>query len=612
MASASFDSNRGFGSFHSKPMVCNSKPKQATTVFAHQRTGVAYKQLYDNHVLPLIAAGRYLDAEPALNLLFQANTSISDVYKHLMDLADSRGNHKFVKFYCRHWLAHPSTNLNILKQQAREADRREFFDLAKPLFLIVLRHFPDDLEFIRLYISQLIREELFEEARLVMNESNFLLLNPDASLTLLDAICAFELGFFVESLGLARTSLANEPSALAHVAIAAILDEQGFEQNVLDHLGYANNFSFNLDFCSWLIPRLSVSIFLRRKNFCSAFQSLENALLSQPNSQTLKYKMGELNLLHSNFSVGFKFWSELDKIKLVNKNFKCNLPYFQDLSCNFKFHDTLLLVADCSLGDTLLFSRYAIWLATKKNFIIKFFVQSPLITLLRNSFPSIDVLPLSKLQFEDRGSILSLLAVPGVFGACDQIPLLQKPLLRADPVLVDIWRTRLNLDLGVKTIAINWHGSAMQSIKEGVSSDIPLESFHPLSGLPDFRLISLQKGFGTNQLTNCSFLDSFVNCQFEINRENRFEWMAALISICDWVVCDDSGPAHLAASLNVPTLLLASQRLGWRWQGPDASSYWYPSITRIDSDSCFNWSSSFTKICKIISTAPSTQIVKKI
>ena len=605
MASASFDSNRGFGSFHSKPMAFSSRPKQVTTVLAHHRTGVAYKQLYENHVLPLIASGRHLDAEPALNLLFQANTSISDVYKHLMDLAESRGNHKFVKIYCRHWLAHPSTNLDILKQQAREADRREFFDLAKPLFFIVLRHFPDDVEFIRLFVSQLIREEQFEEARLVMSKSNFLTLNPDSSLTLLDAICAFELGFLVESLGLARTSLANEPSALAHVAIAAILDEQGFEHNVLDYLGYAYNCKFNLAFCSWLIPRLSVSIFLRRKNFCSALQSLENALLLQPNSQTLKYKMGELNLLQRNFSVGFKFWSDIDKIKLVNKNFKCELPYFQDLSCNFKFHDTLLLVADCSLGDTLLFSRYAIWLATERNFIIKFFVQSPLITLLRNSFPSIEIHPLSKLQFEARGSILSLLAVPGVFGACDQIPLLQKPLLRADPILVDIWRTRLNLDLGVKLIAINWHGSAMQSVKEGVSSDIPLESFHPLSDLPNFRLISLQKGFGTNQLTNCSFLDSFVNCQSEINRENRFEWMAALISICNWVVCDDSGPAHLAASLNVPALLLASQRLGWRWQGPDDSSDWYPSITRIDSDSCFNWTPSFARICKIISTAPS-------
>ncbi len=605
MASVSFESNRGFGSLQSKPAPDGPRPKQAIGALVSHRSRVAYKQLYENHVFPLISAGRYIDAEPALNLLFQANTSIPDVYKHLMDLAVARGNHKLVETYCRHWLAHPSTNLVILKQQAKEADRRGFFDLARPLFLSVLKHLPDDVEFIKLFVCQLIRDEQFEEARLFMSEFNFIKLNPDAFLILLDAICAFELGFMVEAVSLARTSLATEPSALAHVAISAILDEQGFERNVLDHLEYANNCTFNQAFCLWLIPRLSVSIYLRRKNFCFALESLEKALSYQPNSHSLKYKLGELYLLQGNLSAGFNVWANLDNIRVVNKSLKCGLVYFQDLSSNFNLLDPLLLVADCSLGDTLLFCRYAIWLALEKSFVIKFFVHPPLVNFFRTSFiSSIEILPVNQLQFQRKGAVLSLLAAPGVFGACDQIPILQKPVLNVDPGLVDIWRTRLNLDSEVKLIAINWHGSAMQSVKEGVPSDIPLESFSPLAAMPNFKLISLQKGFGTNQLTNCSFSNSFVNCQLEITKENRFEWMAALISICDWVVCDDSGPAHLAASLNVPTLLLATQRLGWRWQGTSGSSYWYPSVTSISPDPCGNWISSFSRICKIISTPP--------
>lgn len=172
--------------------------------------------------------------------------------------------------------------------------------------------------------------------------------------------------------------------------------------------------------------------------------------------------------------------------------------------------------------------------------------------------------------------------------------------MKADSELVDIWRSRLSLRPEDQLIGINWHGSPMQSLKESVSSDIPLDCFSSLADLPNCRLVSLQKGFGRKQLKLCSFLNRFVECQPEITNENRFEWIAALISICNWVVCDDSGPAHLAGSLNVPTLLLATNRLGWRWQGPGDKSSWYPSV-KIIRKSGSNWNLSISSACEIIS-----------
>ena len=74
------------------------------------------------------------------------------------------------------------------------------------------------------------------------------------------------------------------------------------------------------------------------------------------------------------------------------------------------------------------------------------------------------------------------------------------------------------------------------------------------------------------------------------------------LSICNWVVCDDSGPAHLAASLNVPTILLANPRLGWRWKGVHNNSFWYPSV-KVIQDINLNWKSSVQIACNVIRDA---------
>lgn len=597
MASASPERKRGFGTSHPIAVTGSTSHKQNKNVLFTRSPSPSHRQLYEDHALPLLAAGRSTDAESVLNLLYQAHTSIPDVYRDLMTIAESRGDHKSVDLYCKHWLTHPSHNLKNLQQQAREARLRCFHDLALPLYLALLKQLPEDVDCIGFVACLFIREERFENAIDFLCKVDTLVLNSNAYLLLLHAICSFELGFLVDAARFASLSLAIEPSALAHVALAAILDKQACEVKVSDHLRDSINCSFTVSFSPWLIPRLSAPIYFRLNDYARANQLLELALLEQPASQILMYQLGELLLMRGNLSAGFSLWANLDKVKIIEA-ISINVPYFQDLLSNYKSDDTLFLVANGTLGDTLLFSRYFLWLVGYKKFSVKFFVQLPLINLLRHSFSeSTQVLSISQLQFERKGKVLSLLAAPGVFGACDQIPFLKNPCLRVDSDLVDIWRSCLNLIPGEQLIGINWHGSAMHSLNESIPSDIPLECFAPLADLQNSRLVSFQKGFGTNELINCSFLDRFVECQFKITKENRFEWMAALVSICDWFVCDDSGPAHLAASLNVPTLLLAGPGLSWRWKGANNNSYWYPSVTVIQN---LNWNSSVQIACDLI------------
>jgi hypothetical protein len=169
-----------------------------------------------------------------------------------------------------------------------------------------------------------------------------------------------------------------------------------------------------------------------------------------------------------------------------------------------------------------------------------------------------------------------MLSAPAVYGTCQEFPELAHPHLRADHELVEHWRQLLNLKPDERLVGVNWCGSPLTAITECHKSDIPLEAFAPLAALPKTRLLSLQKGFGTNQLLKCSFRASFIAKQQEITAEMRFEHTAALMSLCDWVVSDDSGPAHLSGCLGVPTVVMLPPLCNWRWGASGRDSPWYP------------------------------------
>ncbi|WP_157657598.1 glycosyltransferase family 9 protein [Burkholderia ubonensis] len=55
--------------------------------------------------------------------------------------------------------------------------------------------------------------------------------------------------------------------------------------------------------------------------------------------------------------------------------------------------------------------------------------------------------------------------------------------------------------------------------------------------------------------------------------------LAALLSAAaDVVVSVDSGLLHLAASLNLPTILLSPLHADWRYERLPTSTAWYPSV----------------------------------
>ena len=169
----------------------------------------------------------------------------------------------------------------------------------------------------------------------------------------------------------------------------------------------------------------------------------------------------------------------------------------------------------------------------------------------------------------------ALLSLPLRLGATPADPLISTPYLRADPERVAKWRKAL-VGSG-PLVAIHWQGNPEHEMTISRGRSLPLAALAPLAAVPHVRLLSLQKGAGSEQLATCGFSDRFVEAQSLVNVTWDFAETAAILKACDLVVTSDSGLAHLAAALGRPTWILLMHIPEWRWGLHGTTTAWYPS-----------------------------------
>ena len=560
--------------------------------------------LYQQHVVPCLDRGRLSEAEPILKLLAQSKTNLAEVYRDLADLSESRSRPDESQAYRDLWLSHPSGDEAELLRQAETADRLGQNQLAARLFKTLLKRGPTAFESRLAVVRQLLRQECFLDARSCIE--SWFGESSESDANELRCICAVELQDSALACSLAQACLQECPSAVAYAVLAAALHHQSREREAYAHVKSAIGLCADPQSMPWPVPRLLAWVCLGQNRLEQAELFLAQARLDQPMSRQLLAQWGELKLLLGQWTEGFRFCS-------VSRREDLSLPSADAFAIQGSIDTSsemppLVLASDGTLGDSLLFCRYAPWIATSLGRPVHLYVQPPVLNLLRDSFePPIEVYPIGTLDAQASEPILPMLDAPAVFGACDEHSALAAPCLKADPALVESWRQRLDLEDGERLIGINWNGSALQASRERVSSDIPLNAFETIAQMHDVRLLSLQKGFGAEQLRQCRFADRFVSCQRQISDEVRLEHMAALIMLCDWVICDDSGPAHLAGGLRCPTTLLLPERAGWRWGVAGSQSPWYPTLHLLRRSGSKGWDELMSEALDLINRELSAQ-----
>jgi GR25 family glycosyltransferase involved in LPS biosynthesis/tetratricopeptide (TPR) repeat protein len=236
----------------------------------------------------------------------------------------------------------------------------------------------------------------------------------------------------------------------------------------------------------------------------------------------------------------------------------------------------LVLVSEQGLGDTFHFVRYG---NSLKNRLVQLRICVPdnLAPLLKFSCPELSIVAKSAFVPTEQEDWLPLLSVLHVFGINPENYPISQPYLHAPEERALAWSTRIRRP-GRFLVAVHWQGNPKSETGTLLGRSFPLQILAPLTTLPMLDFISLQKGTGSEQLEACSFLDRFVECQTEISNTLDFIETAAILKCCDLVITSDSGLAHLAGALSVPTWLLLHDSPDWRWGKEAESTHWYPSF----------------------------------
>ncbi len=319
----------------------------------------------------------------------------------------------------------------------------------------------------------------------------------------------------------------------------------------------------------------------------------ERTLKLAPDYPQVRYNWGLMLLAHGNFIEGWPHYEW--RLRAMDAERKFDQPRWQGELLRDK---TVVVHAEQGLGDTIQFARYLPLVRERVGRVICE-VQPALVPLLSKSRLA------GVAEFVQRGAALpefdvqiSLLSLPAVFQTTAETVPLAEGYLAADPERVANWKSILGATDRLP-VGIAWQGSA------GYPGDrersIPLAEFAPLA-LPGVELISLQKGFGSEQLAQLAgeFAVRDLGPEFDATG-GAFMDAAAVIQNLDLVVTSDTAIAHLAGALGKPTWLATSLVPDWRWMFDRSDSPWYASMTLFRQARLRCWSDVFQRMAAELS-----------
>lgn len=251
---------------------------------------------------------------------------------------------------------------------------------------------------------------------------------------------------------------------------------------------------------------------------------------------------------------------------------------------------TLLIHAEQGLGDAIQFARYA-RLAEQSGGRAVLALPAPLVPLFSHS----GICGAVAAGAEAAGAYdvqAPLMSLPHLID-----PMLERagalvPYLQAEPGLARRWAERLAAKPGLK-IGICWQGNPAYRADAGRS--IAVQEFAPLTEIPGVRLISLQKGWGREQLAGSGLAIEDLGPDFD-HTSGAFMDSAAVIANLDLVVCSDSAIAHLAGAMGRAVWVALGHTPDWRWGRAGEACLWYPSMRLFRQSAPGDWAGVFAAI----------------
>ena len=261
---------------------------------------------------------------------------------------------------------------------------------------------------------------------------------------------------------------------------------------------------------------------------------------------------------------------------------------------------TILLHWEQGLGDTLQFIRFVPQVAERGGKV--WILCQPELSRLVARCQGVDRVLDGSGAAPPFDVHAPLMSVPVILGTT-LATLPAAPYLSADRDTIDRWRDAIARALDVSDpasvykIGVAWQGNPKNKIDRWRS--FPLELLAPLAEVPGVRLISLQKGAGTEQIRalggglRVAELDSHPE-----GREDRRDFLdtAAVMSLCDLIVTPETAVAHLAGALAVKCWVALCHAGDWRWMVDGDQTPWYTHSRLFRQTTMWEWNGVFQKM----------------
>jgi|ETN07SMinimDraft_1059922.scaffolds.fasta_scaffold01530_9 Tfp pilus assembly protein PilF len=332
-------------------------------------------------------------------------------------------------------------------------------------------------------------------------------------------------------------------------------------------------------------------LFHQLGQFKNAKSYFEKAMQIDPNHPDVNFSFGMLLLSMSDFKNGLNKYEWRKKLPInINTLKSVKGLEWQGENLNNK---TILILFEQGIGDIIQFSRY-IYLIEKEysaNIIIKtdkkfahLFSKSKFKLIFNeDNIPKYDfykhLMSFPKIYYEKTKTFPS------------QINFIPK-----DKKIILKWKERLNEIKGFK-VGINWQGRKTYGADHLRS--IPLNYFNDLFSIEKINFISLQKGFGLEQIKNFKHKDKLYNFSKEVdNGENIFEDTIGILQNIDLVISIDSSLVHLSSTLGIKTFALLHFCPDWRWNLMTKEFSWYDNLKIYRQEEVNKWDSVFSLLKK--------------
>ena len=336
----------------------------------------------------------------------------------------------------------------------------------------------------------------------------------------------------------------------------------------------------------------------------------EQALEINPQEAELHRNLGVIYLLQGRFQEGWREYRWRWKVGDLHRP-NVGLPVWDGKEIAGK---RLLLTAEQGLGDTINFVRFAKALRERGARTLVY-CQPQLLALLQQNRESVGQVYPNNLglpsQLDAQASLLDVADYLSI--SLETIP--SEPSYLSSPQhLRDFWRQRLNqivpgapdqtsTDKKLR-IGISWQGNPDH--QADMFRSIPLQQFECLAQVEGVTLVSLQQGFGSEQLKTWTS-SPIITLGDQVDKSSgAFVDTAAIMQELDLVITSDTAIAHVAGAVGVPTWVALNSMPDWRWLLDREDTPWYPSVRLFRQKKIADWSTVFAEMAQELKTLVAT------